>query len=121
MSTKYQFRNLVFQGGGVRMLAYHGAIKALEETGILSQIERVAGTSAGALTATLISFRLPANETIELFQSVDLSKVPTRKSIEDIAWDPPQFLESQINRLVSNWDAMRRFLRQYGLHGHDHG
>lgn len=103
------------------MLAYHGAIKALEETAVLSQIERVAGTSAGALTAMLVSFRLPANETIDLFQSVDLSKVPVRKSIEDIAWTPPYFLEPQVNRLISNWDAMRRFLRRYGWHGHDHG
>ena len=69
----------------------------------------------------LLSFRLSANETIELFKTVDLSKVPTRKSIEDFAWDPPHFLESQVNRLVSNWDAMQRFLRRYGWHGHDHG
>lgn len=121
MTTHYHFRNLVFQGGGVRMLAYHGTIRALEETGILDNIERVAGTSAGALIATLLSFRLPADETIELFNNVDLSKVPTRKSISDIAWDPPQFLEYQVDRLVSNWDAMRRFLRRFGWHGHDHG
>lgn len=121
MSTKYQFKNLVFQGGGVRMLAYHGAIKALEETGILSQIDRVAGTSAGALTATLLSFRLSAHDTIELFNTIDLSKIPSRKTIEDIAWNPPQFLEAQMNRLISNWDAMRRFLSHYGWHGTEHG
>lgn len=103
------------------MLAYHGAIKALEETGILSQIERVAGTSAGALMATLLCFRLPVHEILDLFQTIDFSKIPSRKSIEDISWDPPHFLESQVNRLISNWDAMRRFLRRYGWHGHDHG
>ncbi|HEX2668969.1 MAG TPA: patatin-like phospholipase family protein [Gammaproteobacteria bacterium] len=54
--SKYgQFRNLVFEGGGVKGIAYAGAIQALEEAGILPNILRVAGTSAGAITAVLLS------------------------------------------------------------------
>lgn len=46
-----RYRNLVFKGGGVRGIAYLGALKYLYEHGLMSTIERVAGTSAGAITA----------------------------------------------------------------------
>ncbi len=45
----YEYKNLVLEGGGIRGLAYPGALKVLEEKGIIKNIERVAGTSAGAL------------------------------------------------------------------------
>jgi NTE family protein len=50
-----QFRNLVFEGGGVKGIAYAGAIYVLEEENILPDIKRVAGTSAGAITAALVA------------------------------------------------------------------
>jgi len=49
------YKNLVFEGGGIRGLAYAGTIKVLEEKNILSQVEKTAGTSAGAIAALLIS------------------------------------------------------------------
>ncbi|SVD03251.1 uncharacterized protein METZ01_LOCUS356105 [marine metagenome] len=42
----YPFRNLVFEGGGVKGIAYSGALAVLEEHGILPQIRRVGGASA---------------------------------------------------------------------------
>ena len=57
MSKKYPFKNLAFQGGGTKTYAYHGALMALEKHGVLDQIERVVGTSAGAMLAAVISFR----------------------------------------------------------------
>jgi len=50
-----QFKNLVFEGGGVKGIAYAGALKALEELKILQDIHRVAGTSAGAITAAYLA------------------------------------------------------------------
>lgn len=75
------YRNLVFKGGGVRGIAYMGAIEVLEEADLLKNIERVAGASAGAIAATLVSFRLSAHETKQLFLSLDLTRVP--QAIED--------------------------------------
>jgi NTE family protein len=49
------FRNLVFEGGGVRGVAYAGALGVLEERGFLSGVRAVAGTSAGAFAALLLS------------------------------------------------------------------
>ena len=50
-------RNLVFKGGGVRGIAYMGALAILEEVEVLKNIKRVAGTSSGAIAATMVSFR----------------------------------------------------------------
>lgn len=48
--------NLVFQGGSVKGIAYLGALEALAERDIhLADILRVAGTSAGAITASLLA------------------------------------------------------------------
>jgi NTE family protein len=49
-------KNLVFEGAGVRGIAYAGAIKELENNKLISQIEKVGGTSAGAITAMMIDF-----------------------------------------------------------------
>ncbi|MBC7863815.1 MAG: patatin-like phospholipase family protein [Bacteroidia bacterium] len=55
-----QYENLVFKGGGVLGIAYAGALKALEGYGVLQNIKRVAGTSAGAISAALVSLKIPA-------------------------------------------------------------
>lgn len=58
----YHFKNLVFEGGGVKGIAYVGALGVLESRGILQNVERVAGTSAGAMMAVLIGMRYSAEE-----------------------------------------------------------
>ena len=82
MAQKYPFKNLVFKGGGVKAFAYLGAIEVLESYEVLAQIKRVAGNSAGSIMATMISFRLGAEETARLFATMDYSKV-TSSSEED--------------------------------------
>ena len=54
--------NLVFEGGGVKGIAYAGALEALEEANLLAQITAVAGTSAGAITSCLLALRYSAAE-----------------------------------------------------------
>lgn len=48
-------KNLVFQGGGVKGSAYAGAVQVLAERDMLKDVERVAGTSAGAITACMLA------------------------------------------------------------------
>ena len=55
-------KNLVFEGGGVRGIAYAGALRVLEERGSLSAVERVGGTSVGAVTALLVALGYRADE-----------------------------------------------------------
>ena len=85
------FRNLVFKGGGVRGIAYMGALEVLEEEGILADIERVAGTSSGAIAATVVSFRLNCEDTMGLFNTLDLKKSPPKNG----QWQRAQYPHSQ--------------------------
>ena len=48
--------NLIFQGGGPKAIAYVGVLEVLEERKMLDFVKRVGGTSAGAITATLVAF-----------------------------------------------------------------
>lgn len=58
----YHFRNLVFEGGGVKGIAYIGALDFLGSKGILGNIKRVGGTSAGAIIALLVGLNYSLSE-----------------------------------------------------------
>lgn len=62
----YHFKNLVFEGGGVKGIAYVGALEVLDKEGILKNIKRVAGTSAGAMVAVLVGLNYTATEISEI-------------------------------------------------------
>lgn len=64
--------NLVFEGGGIRELAYAGALKALDEKGILKNIERTGGTSAGAIAALMVSLNYSPKEIDSIMRNLDL-------------------------------------------------
>jgi NTE family protein len=57
----YPYKNLAFKGGGVKGIAYVGALKALENANVISQITGFAGTSAGAITASLAACRISSD------------------------------------------------------------
>ncbi len=69
----YPFKNLVFEGGGVKGVAYVGAMKVLEQKGILPQIYRAGGTSAGAINATLFAAGYNVDETQKTLMSLDFN------------------------------------------------
>jgi NTE family protein len=49
------YKYAVFSGGGAKGVIYSGAHEALSDAGILSGLEAVAGSSAGAITAAFIA------------------------------------------------------------------
>ncbi len=51
---------IVCSGGGAKGVVYPGAYKGMEETGVLEAVEVFAGSSAGALTATLMAVGMPS-------------------------------------------------------------
>lgn len=57
-----QYENLVFEGAGIRGIAYAGVLEQLETNGVLTHIQKVGGTSAGAITALLVCLGYNANE-----------------------------------------------------------
>jgi NTE family protein len=66
--------NLVLEGGGVKGSAYVGVVKALEESGHLSKLKRVAGSSAGGIMALMIGLGLTADEIAKEMDSMDFRK-----------------------------------------------
>jgi NTE family protein len=71
----YPYKNLVFEGGGVKGVAYGGVFEVLEQRQITPQIESVAGTSAGAITATMMSLNYSAEEFLKIMMTLDFEKV----------------------------------------------
>jgi len=73
-SQNTEIKNLVFEGAGIRGIAYAGAIEALEKHNILNGIEKVAGTSADAITALMISIGYTSSEIAEIISSTKFNK-----------------------------------------------
>ena len=89
------YKNLVFRAGGVLGIAYVGAIKALEKHGLVEGIDRVAGSSAGSITAVAVSCGYNSGELEQL-----LKKTPFKN-----------FLDGWINPF--------RFYQRYGVYKGD--
>lgn len=62
----------VFSGGGVKAYAFLGALKSIEKKEL--QLERVAGTSAGAIIASLIAANYRPGEINQLLMELDLQQ-----------------------------------------------
>jgi len=59
-------KNLVFEGGGIKGIAYSGAIRFMEKSGLLSSLEKIAGTSAGAIIAGLLALGYTSKEIFDI-------------------------------------------------------
>jgi NTE family protein len=94
VAMKYPFKNLVFEGGGVRGLAYVGAMEVLEKKGVMKNIQRVGGTSVGAINATMVALGYSQSEQRDKLWKLDFN------NFEDHSWC-----------LVSN---LRRVWQRYG-------
>lgn len=71
---KYDYKNLVLEGGGVRGLAYAGVFSVLEQKGILNQVENVGGSSAGSIAGMLVSIGYNAAEIDSLMMELPVQK-----------------------------------------------
>ncbi|MEO5501658.1 MAG: patatin-like phospholipase family protein [Ginsengibacter sp.] len=68
------YKNLVMEGGGVRGLAYAGALEVLEQKGILEQIENVGGSSAGAIAGLLVAMNYSSTEIDSILQPLKIQE-----------------------------------------------
>lgn len=57
-----QLENLVLRGGGAKGIGYSAALDQMEKSGMMAGIKHLAGSSAGALTATCLACGLSAAE-----------------------------------------------------------
>ena len=68
--TKY----LVFEGGGVRGIAFGGVLQFLEEYGLTEEVDGWAGSSAGAIVAAAVAVGYTAQEVVDLLMATDFNQ-----------------------------------------------
>jgi len=105
----YHFCNLVLEGGGVKGIAYVGALQVLEEKGILPNIQRVGGTSAGAINAVLVGLNFTPQETLRILNKLDFKKFmdddlgvlrDTKRLLNEFGWHKGDFFRKWISDLI---------------------
>jgi NTE family protein len=67
-------KNLVFEGAGVRGIAYCGAVQEMESKQMMGNIERVGGTSSGAIIALTISLGYSGKEIENIISKTNFKK-----------------------------------------------
>lgn len=67
------YKNLVFEGGGVKGICYCGVVQILEELNILKKINKFAGSSAGSIIASLLAIGYTANELKDIMFSFNFN------------------------------------------------
>ncbi|WP_099158483.1 patatin-like phospholipase family protein [Virgibacillus ndiopensis] len=72
----------VFSGGGVKAYAFLGALQSITNKGYT--IERVAGTSAGAIVAAFLAANYRADEINDLIKGLDLKLLLDPPKISDV-------------------------------------
>lgn len=104
-----QFRNLVFEGGGVKGIAYVGALELLEQKGILKDITRLGGTSAGAINAVLLGCGYSNAEQLKILRALDFEKFKddtfgflsdAERLVTQYGWYKGDFFHDWIGKLI---------------------
>ena len=105
----YHFRNLVFEGGGVKGIAYVGALDILDGKGIIPDIERVGGTSAGAINAVLLGLGFSVKETNDILWALNFNDFlddswglvrDSQRLVQEFGWYKGDFFRNWIGKLI---------------------
>jgi NTE family protein len=72
--TPPAIKNLVFEGAGVRGIAYCGAVQEMESKKMMDSIQRVGGTSSGAIIALTISLGYSGKEIENIISKTNFKK-----------------------------------------------
>ena len=67
-------KNLIFEGAGIRGIAYAGVISELEKMNKLVSVEKVGGTSAGAIVALTVSLGYSGKEIEQIVSETNFRK-----------------------------------------------
>lgn len=105
-----RFRNLVFEGGGVKGIAYVGALKVLESKNILADVVRIGGTSAGAINAVLLAAGYDSKEQQKILYDLDFNKFmddsfglarDTKRLLSEFGWHKGEYFRTWIGDLIA--------------------
>jgi len=105
----YRFRNLIFEGGGVKGIAYVGALEELRKKGIMDSPQRVGGTSAGAINAVLVGLNYSEEETREILWKLDFNNFldeswgyarDVKRLLKQFGWYKGNFFRNWIGDII---------------------
>ncbi len=108
-----QIKNMIFEGGGILGISYLGVLDYLYRSGRMQGLQRVAGTSAGAITACITSFQLPFEKIESIAASLDYKKIPERTEINELKLIPEE-IKVQIDNLFGDINCIYRLIHEYG-------
>jgi len=103
-------KNLVFEGGGVKGAAFLGAIEELEKRNVLAGIKRVAGTSAGAITAVLLAVGYSVKEISGIVKKMNFANFAdddfgvlrdAGRLLKKYGWHKGEFFRSWIGQCIA--------------------
>ncbi|MBE7176540.1 MAG: patatin-like phospholipase family protein [Mucilaginibacter polytrichastri] len=127
-SAQQVYKNLVFEGAGVRGIAYAGVLKELEKADILPRIEKVGGTSAGAIIALAVSLGYTSEEIYTLIGDTQFGKFNDgryffvggfRRLSKKYGWYRGEKFERWLNEIIrvktADGDITFRQLRERGF------
>lgn len=105
-------KNLVFEGGGILGTAYLGALDYFDELGILPHIEKVAGTSAGAITACVTCFNTSFNDIKIMASTLDYKKVPQKEAVP--LRSTSDSFKNDFEKMFGDMSSVYRLINNYG-------
>jgi NTE family protein len=100
---------MIFEGGGVKGIAYVGAMEVLEQKGILQSIQRVGGTSAGAINAVLLGLNYSPAETKDILMHLNFRNFlddswglvrDTDRLLTEFGWYKGDYFRGWIGELI---------------------
>jgi NTE family protein len=108
--------HLVFEGGGVKGVAYVGALQVLGEHGLLDDVTSVAGTSAGSITALAVALGYTPEEITTIILNLDFEQFldgtflsDAKRLFEELGWYEGRYaecvFECMVNRKLGRPDA----------------
>lgn len=99
--------NAVFEGGGVRGIALAGAIRSAELANL--SFKRVAGTSSGAIVASLVAAGYSAEEMRDIILTMPFKSFLKRAPIFNVKWIGPA-IRLLLRKGLYSGDALEQWL-----------
>lgn len=106
-------KNLVFGGAGVLGIAYFGALDYLYNNNKIKRLEKVAGSSAGAITACLTSLNLPFEKFLEMANLLDFKKVLEKKEHKNTLFLSKE-QKNELQSIFGDIDCITRLVKDFG-------
>lgn len=116
---EYDYENLVFEGGGVKGIAYLGMLEVLESNQILQSIKRIAGSSAGAITATLTCIGKNFAHIKSMADSLNFAEIK-EKTQDQASNKIPKRIKKKIAKYYGDFQCFHRLFSNNGWYSSDY-